>query len=91
MKDDDFKVIAKLREDLTESERESALKAIRDLQDRLRIISIDQVTYYKAQPIHDYDDFGAVTLFFSALKDMQKFFSKLEYYDLWEENKRVAV
>lgn len=86
-----FKVVAKLREDLTAVEKIAALNEIEDLQDRLNIINIDSVTYCKAQPIRDYDDFGAVTLFFSALKDMRKFFSKLEYYDLWEGNKRVAV
>lgn len=91
MQDYNFKVVAKLREDLTEDEKIAALNEIEDLQGRLKIVNVDNVTYCKAQPIHNYDDFGAVALFFSALKDMQKCFSKLEYYDLWEGNKRIVV
>lgn len=86
-----YKVIAELRPDLPESERVSAVNAIRDLQNRLKIVNIDSVTYCKAQPINGYDDFGAVAFFFSALKDMKNCFSRLEYYDLRGDRKRVAV
>lgn len=91
MENYNFKVIAELRKDLTENERISVLNEIENLRHRLKIISVDSITYYKEQPIHDYDDFGAVALFFSALKEIQGYFSRLEYYDLWEGNKRVAV
>lgn len=91
MENYNFKVIAELRKDLTENERISVLNQIENLRHRLKIISIDNVTYCKEQPIHDYDDFGAVALFFSALKEIRGYFSRLEYYDLWEGNKRVAV
>ncbi len=86
-----YKVIAELRQDLPEDERMSAVNEIRDLQNRLKIVNIDNVTYCKAQPISGYDDFGAVAFFFSALKDMKNCFSRLEYYDLWGDRKRVAV
>lgn len=86
-----YKVVAELRPDLSESERDNAINAIKDLQKRLRIVNVDTVTYCKEQPIIGYDDFGAVAFFFSALKDMKGCFSHLEYYDLWEDRKRVAV
>lgn len=86
-----YKVVAELRSDLSENERKSTLNAIKELQKKLRIINIDSVTYCKEQPIKGYDDFGAVAFFFSALKDMKAYFSHLEYYDLWENRKRVAV
>lgn len=86
-----YKVVAKLRSDLSENERAAVLNEMEDLQSRLRIVKLDGDTYCKAQPIHGCDDFGAVAFFFSALKDMEKYFSQLEYYDLWGKRKRVAV
>lgn len=86
-----YKVVAELKPDLSEKERISAEKEIKDLQSRLRIVNIDNVTYCKAQPIDGHDDFGAVAFFFSALKDMKWCFSRLEYHDLWGDRKRVAV
>jgi hypothetical protein len=86
-----YKVVAELRPDLPKNERENAVNTIRELQKKLHIVNIDTVTYCKEQPIHGYDDFGAVAFFFSALKDMKDCFLHLEYYDLWEDRKRVAV
>lgn len=86
-----YKVVAELRTDLPERERCHAVNTIQTLQKKLRIVNVDKVTYCKAQPIHGRDDFGAVAFFFSALKDMKDCFSHLEYYDLWEDRKRVAV
>jgi hypothetical protein len=86
-----YKVVAELRPDLTETERNSVMKRIQDLQTRLAIVNLDNVTYCKAQPIKGHDDFGAVTFFYSALKDIKGCFSRLEYYDLWGDRKRVAV
>ena len=86
-----FKVVAELRANLPENERISAVNEIKDLQSRLKIVNVDSVTYCKAQPINGYDDFGAVAFFFSALKDMKNCFSRLEYYDLLGDRKRVAV
>lgn len=86
-----YKVVAELRPDLSETERYHAVNIIKDLQRKLRIVNIDPVTYCKEQPIQEYDDFGAIAFFFSALKDMKDCFSHLEYYDLWEGRTRVAV
>lgn len=86
-----FKVVAELRKDLTVSEKDVAMDKIDELQRKLKIVKVDETTYCKVQPIKDYDDFGAVAFFFSALKDMKGLFIKLEYYDLWEGDKSVAV
>jgi hypothetical protein len=91
MKSYNYKVIAELRHDLSNEERETALKIIKDLQNRLKIVNIDSITYCKKQPIKGYDDFGAVAFFFAALKDINFYFSRLEHYDLTEEKKRIAV
>jgi len=86
-----FKVVAELRSDLTENQRLEVSSKIGELQRRLKIVNIDNETYCKAPPIKDYDDFGAVTFFFSALKDLKEYFKRLEYYDLWEGDKRIEV
>lgn len=86
-----YKVVAELRPDLPEKERNSVLNTIEDLQKRLKIVNIDTVTYCKEQPIKGHDDFGAVAFFYSALNDMKDCFTRLEYYDLWEGRKRVAI
>lgn len=86
-----YKVVAKLKDDLTEEEKKAVTDRIEDLQKRLKIIKIDEVTYRKRGPIQEYDDFGAVTIFYCALEDMKEYFTMLEYYNLWEDRKRVAV
>ena len=91
MENYNFKVVAELRDDLTENEKGVALDKIGILQQKLKIVKVNETTYCKVQPIKDYDDFGAVAFFFSALKDMKVCFSKLKYYDLWAGNKRAAV
>ncbi len=63
MNDYNYKVVAVLKSDLSENERLSAVNEIKDLQSRLKIVNIDNVTYCKAQPINGQDDFGAVAFF----------------------------
>lgn len=91
MSDYNFKVVAELKSDLTDVQRENALKQIEAWQRKFQILKIDHETYCKAGLIKEHDDFGAVTFFFCKLKRMKECFSKLEYYDLWEGDKRVAV
>lgn len=87
-----YKVVAKLKDDLSEEKKNAAMSRIDDLQRRLKIIKIDEVTYRKQGPIQQYDDFGAVTIFFIALEeDLKECFESLVYYNLWEDRKRVAV
>ncbi len=86
-----FKVVAELRSDLTDAQREKAIKEIEILQNKFNIIKINDNTYCKAGEIKEHNDFGAVAFFFSKLKRMKEYFSKLEYHDLWEGDKRIAV
>lgn len=86
-----YKVVAKLKNDLPDDEKKNAIDQIQDLQEKLKIVKIDEVTYCKQAPIQQYDDFGAVTLFFCALEDIKEYFETLVYYNLWEERKSVAV
>jgi len=62
-----------------------------EIKSKLKIVNIDDVTYCKAQPIKEYNDFGAVAFFYCALKDIKEFFEMLEYYDLEEGECSVAV
>ena len=61
------------------------------MQNRLNIVNLNSITFCKAQPIKDCDDFGAVAFFYSALKDKKHYFSQLEFYDLRGERRHVAV
>lgn len=91
MTDYNFKVVAVLRDDLTSAQRDLAVKKINELQSKFHIMKIDDETYCKSGVIKGNDDFGAVTFFFCTLKRIKEYFSKLEYYDLWEGEKCVAV
>lgn len=91
MENYNYKVVAKLKSNLSEENRKIVTGKIEDLQKRLRLIKADEITYHKAAPIQGYDDFGAVTIFYCALEDMKEYFETLEYYNLWEDRKRVAV
>lgn len=91
MENYNYKVVAKLRNDLSEEDKKIVMNKIEDLQRRLKIIKIDEETYRKKEPIQGYDDFGAVTIFYCALEDMKEYFESLVYYNLWEDRVRVAV
>lgn len=86
-----FKVIAKLRDDLTEEQRRFALSYIEKFQKKLKIQKLDEQTYCKELPIKGLSDFGGVTLFYSTLEDIKEYFSRLEYYDIPEGDSHVAV
>lgn len=86
-----FKVVAKLRNDLTEIQRNTILRKMEALQEKLHIIKIDSETFCKAGNIKEQEDFGAVTVFFCKLKRMKMYFDKLEYHDLYKGEIRVEV
>lgn len=86
-----YKVVAELRNDLTDIQRDIVLKKIKELQTKFEIAQIDDKTYCKAGVIEGHNDFGAVSFFFFSLKDIKEFFYKLEYHDLWEGNTKIAV
>lgn len=86
-----FKVVAKLRDDLNQIDRKKALDYINEWQGKFQIMKIDDETYCKSGKINGHDDFGAVSFFFCVLEDKKEYFSKLEYYDLWEGENCIAV
>lgn len=91
MNEYNFKVVAELRNDLTDEQRKNAVSKIEELQRKFKIVKIDDATYCKAGAINGHDDFGAVTFFFCKLKRIKEYFGKLEYYDLPEGDISVAV
>lgn len=91
MNEYNFKVVAQLKNDLTEAQRNDAVSKIEELQRKFKIVKIDENTYCKAGEVNGSDDFGAVTFFFCKLKRIKEYFGKLEYYDLPEGDISVAV
>ncbi len=91
MIDPKFKVIAELRNDLTEEQRENAIEKIKRVETAFKIANINKNTYCKDTPEETYSDCGAVLFFYFTLRDMKEYFSKLEYYDLWDGESSIAV
>ncbi len=91
MNDYNYKVIAKLREDLSYNERQFIGEKIESLKQKMNIVKMGNDTYCKAQPIVNYDDFGPVGFFFVELGEFKEYFSKLEYYNMWRGEVDVAV
>lgn len=91
MENYNYKVVAELREDLSEEERERALTEIEERQRKFKIVKIDGNTFCKAGAITGESDFGSVSFFFFSLEEIKAFFSKLEFYDIGEGEKRIAV
>lgn len=86
-----YEVVAELRSDLTDEERDFAVKKVEDYKRRLKIVNSDNV-YRNEQPVKGrYDDFGSVTFFYVALEDMKEYFSHLEYHDKWGNESCVTV
>ncbi len=91
MIDPKFKVIAELRNDLAESDRNFILNEIDKRKEQYEIKNIEPHIYCKDTNIEQYNDVGYVAFFFFTLKDHKEFFSKLEYYDLWDNESEIAV
>lgn len=91
MKNHNFEVIARLREDLNETKRNEILGIMADLSKKLKIVNLTGDIYCKAQPINNCSDFGAVCGFYVSLKDQKEYFSKLEYHDYAFGEVDVAV
>ena len=91
--DYNFKVVAKLKPDLDACDRSKAEKVINDSMIKLKIVrDSDGITYHKQYPIRGFDDFGAVAFFYVTLEDKAKqYLQQLEYYELKENYKDVAV
>lgn len=91
MAEHNFKVVAVLRDDLTPAQRLTAERQLCALQRKSKSRRSTMRLIARAGPVTDNDDFGPVTFFYCKLKRMKEYFCKLEYYDLWEGEKSVAV
>ena len=91
MNDYNYKVIAKLREDLSANVRQFIGEKIESLKQKMNIVKVGDDMYCKAQPIVNYNDFGPVGFFFVELGEFKEYFSKLEYYNMWRGEVDIAV
>lgn len=82
--DYNFKVIAVLRNDLSDCEKEKAELRINDLSRRLRLVQLEEGGYIKIPPNKGIDDFGAVYGFYHELEKNKQWFSKLVYYNYFQ-------
>lgn len=89
MQNYNFKVIAKLKDDLPTDKLEFITNYIALWQEKFNIIKTDDVTYLSK--VSENDEFGNTIFFFFSLEKNKDFFSKLEYYDLEEGGVRVAI
>lgn len=86
-----YKVIAELRNDLSENEKKFINEKIEELTKKMGIIDIGDNTFCKKPPIMEYNDFGPVCFFSIELEKYKEYFSKLEYYNMWKGEKDIAV
>lgn len=84
-----FKVVAKLKENLTVEEKKNAEDKILFLKDRLNLKEIEDCTYIVK--VNDNTAFAKAHLFFLELKDRKSYFSKLEYYDNFREKIQIGA
>lgn len=87
-----FKVIARIREDLNPQEKQYINDYLNEWKEKFEVKKIDDETYCKDGIIEGYNDFGPVAFFYCIMEDEKKYFSKLEYHDLENEKEsRIAV
>lgn len=86
-----FKVVAQLRDDLTQEEREKAVHRIDFLKQKLRLIQLDTGEFVKGSPNEVYEDLGSVYLFYCGLADNKHWFSKLIYHNFYQDVTCQAV
>lgn len=84
-----FKVIARIKEDLDQEERKRITEKIEYLKNALGIQQIDDETYIRVRTNNR--DLSSACLFYLELKDIKKFFTKLEYYDYIDDEMEIAV
>ncbi|MDO4765951.1 MAG: hypothetical protein Q4A29_07815 [Eubacteriales bacterium] len=90
MTDRNFKVIAQVREDLDDDQKFYIKEEMKNLQQKFNIEN-DGKEYYKAGEIKGYEDFGAVAVFYCLLEPYKEYFARLEYYDVEEGEKKIAI
>lgn len=82
-----FKIVAEFKEPLPQNE----IVKLTQIQEKLNIIKINENSYCKSQPIHNYDDLGATALFFNELTKRKDLFKKLEYHDFLTGDVEVVL
>jgi len=91
MSDYNFYVIAELRDDLSEDERQRANQIISDSMERMDVEKENTITYRKSAPIIEFDDFGGISTFYCMLEDSKHYFKRLVFCDVEEGVKDIAV
>lgn len=91
MSDYNFYVVAELRDDLSEKERQKANQIITDSMKRMDVEKENPITFRKSAPIIDFDDFGGISTFYCMLEDAKHYFKRLAFYDVEEGVKDIAV
>ncbi len=86
-----YKVVAELRSDLSETDKHFISEKMNELMEKMGIVNIGENTFCKKPPIVEYNDFGPVGFFFVELRYFKNYFSKLEYYNMWRGEIDIAV
>ncbi|TRW28187.1 hypothetical protein FL857_01600 [Criibacterium bergeronii] len=84
-----FKIIAKVKDNLSQEEKVKILEKINDLKNKLDIYQLDDITYIRLRKNNR--DLGAACLFYIQLEKVKGDFSKLEYHDYINDEMEIAV
>lgn len=91
MENYNYKVIAELRDDLSEVEKKFISEKVDELMKKMGVENIGDNTFCKKSPIVGHNDFGPVCFFSIELEKYKEYFAKLEYFDIWEGERDIAV
>lgn len=86
-----YKVVAKIKDDLSEKDRAFIVGKIKELMEKTGVENIGDDTFCKKPPVSEHNDFGPVCFFSIELEKYKTYFSKLEYYDMAEGERDIAV
>lgn len=75
-----FKAIARIRDDLTQEEKDIVFKRMNWLFDRLNVVTDDGFTYYC--PIRNSSEFSSVSFFAIELKHISGLFDELKFIEI---------
>lgn len=89
--DYNYKVIAKIKNDLPEEDREFIIGKMNELMEKTGVENIGDDTFCKKPPVAEHNDFAPVCFFSIELEKYKAYFSKLEYYDIAEGERDIAV
>lgn len=84
-----FKIIAQLKDELSEEDRKIINSKIEYLKQLLEITQLDDTTFVKIRT--DNQDLASACGFFFELEDYKEMFKKLEYYDYIDDEMEILV